>query len=70
MNTNLSPAPVPSDPRDTATAWALDELTPEERAAFEQQSAEDAELAALAEETRDFCGLLTGTLRQPSEETP
>ncbi len=68
MNTNLSPAPVPSDPRDTATAWALDELTPEERAAFEQQSAEDAELAALAEETRDFCGLLTGTLRQPSEE--
>ncbi|HEX2747172.1 MAG TPA: hypothetical protein VHM91_04165, partial [Verrucomicrobiales bacterium] len=60
--------PVPSDPHAAATAWALGELTPEECAAFEEQIENDAELAALAEETKEFCEKLTGSLSYPTLE--
>ncbi|HWB02079.1 MAG TPA: von Willebrand factor type A domain-containing protein [Verrucomicrobiales bacterium] len=66
MNAEISPET--SDPRAIATAWALDELTPEERAAFEQQIENDSELAALAEETKAFCGVLSGSLGHPTLE--
>ena len=66
MNTEVSPAP--SDPSAAATAWALDELTPEERAAFEVQMESNPELATLTEETKEFCGLLTDTLSYPTLE--
>src|SRR5262245_2585177 len=48
-----------------ATAYALGELSAAERAAFEQQMENDPALAALARETKDFCSLLDGTLRDP-----
>src|SRR5687767_4643239 len=45
-----------ADPRAAATAYALDELSAGERAAFEQQIESDSGLAALADETKEFCG--------------
>lgn len=58
------PVSEPVDPRPLATAWALDELNPDERAAVEQQFESDPALGEMAQQTKEFCGLLTGTLRQ------
>ncbi len=58
----------PADPRAIATACALGELTPEERAAFERECAENPDLESLAGGTKEFCDLLTGALAQPTPE--
>lgn len=65
MKTPLSHDHPLTGPRAAATAWALDELPADERAAFEQQLDADPQLAALAEDTKTFCGLLGHTLREP-----
>jgi hypothetical protein len=57
-----------SDPRTLVTAWALDELSPDERAAFLQRMENDPELATFAAETKEFCGLLALGLQQPTIE--
>lgn len=46
------------------TAWALGELPAEEAVAFEAAMAADPELAAEAERTKAFCGVLDGNLAQ------
>ncbi len=46
------------------TAWALGELPAEEAAAFEAAMAADPVLAAEAERTKAFCGVLDGNLAQ------
>jgi secreted protein with Ig-like and vWFA domain len=66
MNTEMSPESF--DPRALATAWALGQLSAEERTAFEQKLESDSELAALAEETKEFCGLLASSLSHPTIE--
>ncbi|MCA1963582.1 MAG: von Willebrand factor type A domain-containing protein [Prosthecobacter sp.] len=45
------------------TAWALDELPPEERADLEAKLQEDAEARETAQSTRAFCAMLTRELR-------
>ena len=62
------PITEPADPRAIATACALGELTPEERAAFEKECAENPNLESLAGGTKEFCDLLTGALAQPTPE--
>jgi len=64
MNTLSNPA----DPKTIATAYALGELSDIERATFEQQMAEDPALAALVEETKDFCAVLDKNLALPTLE--
>ena len=51
--------PAANDTRIRATAWALDQLTPEETTAFEVEMAADPDLAAYAGEMRQFSGLLS-----------
>jgi secreted protein with Ig-like and vWFA domain len=46
------------------TAWALGELPPDEAVAFEAAMAADPVLAAEAERTKAFCGVLDGNLAQ------
>lgn len=57
-----------ADPKAVATAWALDELTPPEREAFESEREENPELDQLASETKDFCKHLAAALGQPTME--
>ena len=64
MNTLSDPA----DPRSLATAYALGELSADERTAFEQQMESDPALAELARETKDFCAVLDKDLGQPTIE--
>ena len=53
-------SPLPSNPAHIrATAWALDQLSPEETTAFEAEMSHDPDLAAYAQEMRDFSQLLT-----------
>ena len=55
-----SPLPSPPNPAHIrATAWALDQLSPEETTVFETEMAHDPELAAYAQEMREFSQLLT-----------
>ena len=59
---------TPETPTALATAYALGELTDAERAAFEAQMENDPALAALVEETREFCSVLNDELAQPTAE--
>ena len=51
--------PSADEARVRATAWALNQLTPEETAAFEAEMAADPKLAVYAGEMRQFSCLLT-----------
>lgn len=48
------------------TAWALDELSPQEREQIEAALRENPQIKATAEETKSFCDLLTQELRDES----
>ena len=48
------------------TAWALDELSPQEREQIEAALRENPQIKAKAEETKSFCDLLTQELRDES----
>ena len=50
------------------TAWALDELSPQEREQIEAALRENPQIKASAEETKSFCDLLTHELRDESLE--
>ncbi|MBL9184543.1 MAG: von Willebrand factor type A domain-containing protein [Verrucomicrobiaceae bacterium] len=50
------------------TAWALDELSPQEREQIEAALREDPQIKASAEETKSFCDLLITELRDESLE--
>lgn len=50
------------------TAWALDELSPQEREQIEAALREDPQIKATAEETKSFCDLLITELRDESLE--
>lgn len=50
------------------TAWALDELSPQEREQIETALRENPQIKAKAEETKSFCDLLTTELRDESLE--
>ena len=50
------------------TAWALDELSPQEREQIEAALLEDPQIKASAEETKSFCDLLIAELRDESLE--
>ena len=50
------------------TAWALNELSPQEREQIEAALRENPQIKARAEETKSFCDLLTHELRDESLE--
>ncbi|MBK8037971.1 MAG: von Willebrand factor type A domain-containing protein [Verrucomicrobiaceae bacterium] len=50
------------------TAWALNELSPQEREQIEAALRENPQIKASAEETKSFCDLLTHELRDESLE--
>ena len=50
------------------TAWALNELSPQEREQIEAALRENPQIKAHAEETKSFCDLLTHELRDESLE--
>ncbi|RYD32779.1 MAG: DUF3520 domain-containing protein [Verrucomicrobiaceae bacterium] len=65
MNTQTDPetdSPPPGDAEIRATAWALDQMDPAERAAFEKEMAADPALAAYAREMRSFCATVSAEL--------
>ncbi|MES2705315.1 MAG: von Willebrand factor type A domain-containing protein [Verrucomicrobiota bacterium] len=61
--------PPPGGPEVRATAWALEELDAEERAAFEKEMAADPQLAAYAREMRVFCAEVGAELPPETDDS-